>query len=365
MTLDLGALVERVAPILVFLVAITLVAEICDLSGLFDVAAHRAARLARGRVAVLWLLVVVLAVACTILLSLDTTAVLLTPVAITVARQVGAPPLPFAMTTLWLANTASLLLPVSNLTNLLALHPFRDLQVDTFGYIRLMAPPAAAAVVATVAVLWLLHRRELTGGYTTPPPDEPHDLVLTRIAGVVCVLLAPAFVLGVQPALASLPAAAILLAATYWRAPELLRRISLPWLTVVGVCVLFLVVQAALDWGLKEWLQTVVGGGHSLSALLRVSGVGALAANGINNLPAYLALEPTATDSPARLAALLVGVNAGPIVTMWGSVATLLWAQRCRSAGLKVDARRIAGAGALCAVTVVVAATATLAATAS
>jgi arsenical pump membrane protein len=48
--------------------------------------------------------------------------VLLTPLAITVARQVGIPALPFAMTTLWLANTASLLLPVSNLTNLLALH---------------------------------------------------------------------------------------------------------------------------------------------------------------------------------------------------------------------------------------------------
>ncbi|NUO89586.1 MAG: arsenic transporter, partial [Dermatophilaceae bacterium] len=78
--LDLAQLVERVAPILVFLVAITLVAEICDLAGLFDVAAHYAARLARGHVVVLWLLVVVLAVASTTVLSLDTTAVLLTPV---------------------------------------------------------------------------------------------------------------------------------------------------------------------------------------------------------------------------------------------------------------------------------------------
>ena len=194
----------------------------------------------------LWLLVVALAVCAPSLLSLDTTAVLLTPVAITVARQVGAPPLPFAMTTLWLANTASLLLPVSNLTNLLALHPFAALGVGTLGYITLMAAPAVVAILVTVAVLWLLHRRDLRGTYDTPPAAEPHDLVLVQIAAGVCALLAPAFVLGVQPALASVPAAGILVAATYWRAPELLRRIRMPWLTVMGICVLFLVIDAAL-----------------------------------------------------------------------------------------------------------------------
>jgi len=184
-----------------------------------------------------------------------------------------------------------------------------------------------------------------------------------QIAAGVCALLAPAFVLGVQPALASVPAAGILVAATYWRAPELLRRIRMPWLTVLGICVLFVVIDAALRAGLEAWLQTIVGHGTGPVALLRVSGIGMLTSNGINNLPAYLALEPTVTDSARRLAALLIGVNAGPIITMWGSVATLLWASRCRSAGLTVDAGRIARTGALCAVAVVGAATLALAAT--
>ncbi len=363
MLFDVTQLVERVAPILVFLVAITLVAEICDLAGLFDVLAHHAARVARGRVIVLWLLIVGLSVVSTVVLSLDTTAVLLTPVAITVARQVGAPALPFAMTTLWLANTASLLLPVSNLTNLLALHPFSELGVGTLGYIRLMALPALAAVVATVAVLWVLHRRDLRSTYATPPRAEPHDRVLMQITGGACIVLAAAFVLGVQPALASLPAAGLLLAATYWRAPELLRRIRMPWVTVLGICILFLVIDAALRLGLEAWLRTIVGQGTGVADLLRVSGLGALTSNAVNNLPAYLALEPTVADSPDRLAALLIGVNAGPIITMWGSVATLLWASRCRSAELTVDAGRIARTGALCAVTVVTAATLALAAT--
>ena len=45
----------------------------------------------------------------------------------------------------------------------------------------------------------------------------------------------------------------------------------------------------------------------------------------VNNLPAYLALEPVAADAPQRLMALLIGVNGGPLVTPWASLATLLW----------------------------------------
>ena len=65
------------------------------------------------------------AAATTTVLNLDTTAVLLTPVMLALARKAGIAVIPLAMTTVWLANTASLLLPVSNLTNLLAREPGR------------------------------------------------------------------------------------------------------------------------------------------------------------------------------------------------------------------------------------------------
>jgi arsenical pump membrane protein len=70
-------LVERIAPVLVFLVAVTVIAELADEAKVFDVAAREAAHLARGRVWRLWLLMVVLATGLTIVLSLDTCAVLL------------------------------------------------------------------------------------------------------------------------------------------------------------------------------------------------------------------------------------------------------------------------------------------------
>ncbi|MEO5745880.1 MAG: SLC13 family permease [Terracoccus sp.] len=359
---DPAQLAERVLPVLAFLIAITVVAEICDVSGVFDEAAHYAARLARGRVLVLWGLVVVLACACTILLSLDTTAVLLTPVAIAVASQVGAAPLPFAMAALWLANTASLLLPVSNLTNLLALNRFSQLNVTVIDYVRLMWAPALTAIVLTVALLWLLHRRDLTGRYATPPRAEPHDRPLMLVSALVAAALGPAFVAGITPAWPAGIGAVLLVAVTGWRAPELLPRISVPWRAALGVTVLFVVVDITLRAGLGPWLTDVVGQGDSGPALLRLSSIGALTSNGINNLPAYLAFEVTADTSPVRLAALLVGVNAGPIVTMWGSLATILWAQRCRAAGVRVSPGRIAATGLVCAIVVVTGATVALAA---
>ena len=190
-------LVERVGPVIGFLVALTIVAEISERAGVFDVAAHWAARVARGSVLRLWLLIVVLAVASTIVLSLDTTAVLLTPVVLAVARQAKLDGTLFALTTVWLANTASLLLPVSNLTNLLALHSFSRIP-DHPSYLSVMWRPALAAILATVVVAAILYRRQLRGRYVTARPADPHDRVLLLTAAGVCVALGPLFVSGIM-----------------------------------------------------------------------------------------------------------------------------------------------------------------------
>ncbi|WP_230208250.1 ArsB/NhaD family transporter [Microlunatus sp. Gsoil 973] len=104
---------------------------------------------------------------------------------------------------------------------------------------------------------------------------------------------------------------------------------------MIGVSVLFLLVQFAHDHGLGRLLGAVAGHGDSGGDLLRLGAVAAAGSNLVNNLPAYLALEPLA-DTGHRIAALLIGVNAGPLILPWGSLATLLWAARCRAAGVRV-----------------------------
>ena len=102
---------------------------------------------------------------------------------------------------------------------------------------------------------------------------------------------------------------------------------------------LFLAVAALEAAGSRALVEVVAGAGDDLLSLWQLSGVGMLAANAVNNLPAYLALESVA-DSPARLGALLAGVNAGSLITPWASLATLLWHQRLHAVGVDVPWRR-------------------------
>ena len=341
---DFVDLATRVGPILVFLVAITVVAELADGIGLFAIIARWAAVLGRGSVLGLWLLVVLVATVATAVLSLDTTAVLLTPVVLVLARRLGLGQELFAFTAVWLANTASLILPVSNLTNLLAYARLRPAGV---AFTPLMWAPALAVWVVTVVLLGVVFRRRLRGRYEVPKPFPVDDRLLLFVAGVVSAGLGPAFVLGADVTVAALIGALVLVIACLVRRPRLVGWRLLPWPLVLGVSVLFVLVEIAHAYGLTTLVTELVGQGDEWADLLRLAGVSAVAANLLNNLPAYLAVEPSALDSPVRLAALLVGVNAGPLITPWASLATLLWAGRCRAAGLQVSWLRFAGLGAV------------------
>ena len=295
-----------------------------------------------GRAWVLWLFVVVLATVSTIFLSLDTTAVLLTPVVIVVARSVGLPVLPFALTTVWLANSASLLLPVSNLTNLLAAEklPF----FSPLRFAALMLVPATVAIVVPCVLLFLIYRRSLLAHYDAPTLAAPDDRVLLWASGIVVVAILPALVCGIPVWIPALVGAVVLTGIFLIRRPSTVRFSLLPWQLVLFAGGLFVVVAAASSLGLGAILSAVAGQGNGTLALLRLSGVGAAGANLVNNLPAYLALESTA-DSPLRTAALLIGVNAGPLILPWASLATLLWAQRLRALGVEFSWWRFVGLG--------------------
>ncbi|KTS06262.1 arsenic transporter [Microbacterium testaceum] len=342
---DALAVADRVWPILLFVVAVTIVAELASKAGLFDVVAARLARVARGRTVWLWVLVVALATVATAFLSLDTTAVLLTPVVVSMAVARKLDPLPFAFVTVVLANTASLVLPVSNLTNLLASEALGGGH-DPVAFLALLGPSALIAIAVSVVVLTLVFLRRLPKTYPDAASPTVSDPLLLRVAGIVTVALLPLLVVGLEPWMPALGAAIVLVAAFAWRAPAALGIRLVPWSLLVFAGGLFLAVGALEALGIGRVTSVLAGTGDDLVSLWQVAGVGALAANGINNLPAYLALESVA-GSPARLAALLIGVNAGPIVTPWASLATLLWHDRLVAAGIEVKWGRFIVLGAV------------------
>ncbi|MEV8215024.1 SLC13 family permease [Leifsonia sp. NPDC077715] len=351
---------DRVWPILLFVVAITVVTELAAEAGVFTVLAQQTARWGRGRAWVLWLLVVVVAALSTVFLSLDTTAVLLTPVVIVMARHAGLNPLPFALTTVWMANAGSLLLPVSNLTNLLAQHSMGDPSPAAFA--ALMWAPALVAMIVPMIVVFVIARRSLLVRYETGEEDGIEDRVLFWVSGAVVVALVPLLVSGLPVWLPTTIAAVVLVVLFLVRRRGVVRFGLLPWQLVLLASGLFLFIEALHAAGLGTLMATVSGTGESPLALLRLSLTGLVGANAIDNLPAYLALEPVA-ESPARLAALLIGVNAGPLITPWASLATLLWHQRLTSFDVEIRWSRYMLLGLIVAPVTVVLATLALSAT--
>lgn len=387
----------RVAPLVAFLGTVIVLAELTSRAEVFDVVAARIARAGRGRYPLLFLLCVAFASVTTIALNLDTTAVLLTPVMLAMAARVGLAALPLAMTTVWLANTASLLLPVSNLTNLLAAD---RVALSPLGLAGRMWAPQLAAIAVTAACLWGFYWRrgrrgapgpggtapgagpgaalaaDLRSGagadaragadrYVPPGPYRPADPVLFRACALACGgFLLAILVADVELWLASATAAVAVVAAFAVRDRAALRLSLIPWRLLVMVPGMFLVVETVNANGLDTLLASAIGDDGGLAGMLRAAAVGAGLSNVLNNLPVYLAGEaavPLANHD--QLLALLVGTNAGPLITPWASLATLLWYERCHAYGVRVPLARLMGTGAVLTVMAVTASVAALAIT--
>ena len=346
MSTGLLEVAERVWPVLLFLVLIQVVADLCDDAGLFDVSAHVAARVAGGSRIALFVLFTALATVSTWVLSIDTTAVLLAPIGLAMAAELGLGALPFAFASIWLANSASLLLPVSNLTNLLAQE---HLGLGAAGFVRETWVPQLAVLVVVVAVLVVRHRRELRGSYAVPSGLPAYDPVLLWLAAAVVLLIGPAIVLGLPAWVVALAASVVLVAGFVVRRPAVVHPARLarlvPWSVLVFAIVLFVVVDLVVEHS-ADLLTSVFGTGTSLGDLARLAGVSGVLANGINNLPAYLVVEPFAASSD-RLVTTLVGVNVGPMLLAWGSLANLLWLRACRTRGLEISMVRFGLEGLL------------------
>jgi arsenical pump membrane protein len=318
--------VRHLAPVVAFLVTILVVSDVCSRAGLFDAAAQRVGAWSRGSAIRLFTGIYLLAAVVTVTLSLDATVVLLTPVVLAAAMSRAVPDEPGAYACLRMANSASLLLPVSNLTNLLAL-PHIDLTFT--GFAVRMAPVLAAVLVVEYIGLRLLFREPLgvlPGVDETPPrsvPAFPVVVVVLMLAGFAVV--SP---FGAQPWWVSTVAAVVL--AGWAGRRGLARPIQLVnaahpgfalWVLGLGV-----VVAALAEGFLGDVVRHLAPTSTGLAGLLVVAVLATGLAAVLTNLSATLLLVPVIAPlgTTAVLAALL-GLNIGSGLTWTGSLANLLW----------------------------------------
>jgi arsenical pump membrane protein len=318
-------------PTVGFLAAILVLSSLADEHGVFAYAGAMAASWSRGSPLRLLTAVFLIASVITAALSLDATIVLLTPVVLATAAAVAVRPGPHVYACTHLANSASLLLPVSNLTNLLA---FAASGLSFVAFAGLMALPWLAVIGVEYLVFRWVFAEDLT---TRVPRIPPRPVAAPRFALVVLAATLVGFglaeSLGVQPAWVAVTGALVLGADRLLRQPtSAAGRLVLAANPAFAAFVLALgiVVLAVRGSGAGAVIVRLIPGHGGFLGLLAIAALAAVLANLLNNLPATLMLVPLVSQRPGLVLAVLLGVNIGPNLTYVGSLATLLWRQVLR-----------------------------------
>jgi arsenical pump membrane protein len=361
------------APLL-FLLALLLLSLLIGKSGFFEWAAIRCANLARADGVALYRNTFVLGALITATLSLDTTAVILTPIVLALVKRLRTAALPYIALCAFVANVGSLGLPISNLTNILFAQTFH---VSFAAFAARMLLPQLVALVVTYALLRWYFRESL--GARFDPTSLPlaasvvpsHGYFVTSVVVLVAVLAgyfiaprfgAPAYVV----AFAGVIVLALVGLVSRQVQPRALREVS--WGVFPFVIGLFIAVRALENLGFSALAVSALARlhDHALCHMFASAALTALASNIVNNLPAALLardiLGAAHAHAPLIFSALL-GANAGSIVTPFGSLATMLVISLARDAGTEVSIGRMVRFGALLAPVVVLLTTLALAAT--
>ena len=337
---------------LLFLLSLLALSLLISKSGFFEWAAIRCAQVAKGDAHSLYRNAFVAGAIITAILSLDTTAVMLTPVMLALVKRLKVPAAPYVVLCAFVANVGSLALPISNLTNLL----FADAFHQTFAaFAARMIAPQLVALVTTYAVLRWHFRRELPkrfDGESLPDPasvvpNHAYFLFCVTVLAVVliCFFLAP--LMGLEPYVFAFAGSAVLAFAGMAGGRVRIRAArELAWDLFPFVIGLFIAVQGLENLGIvgveSGWLASMRPG--SPEKLLSAAGATALASNFMNNLPAALIARSVLLRSHSHMGtvlAALIGADAGPMITPFGSLATMLVFAFARRDGEEVHAGRL------------------------
>lgn len=258
------------------------------------------------------------------LLNLDTAVVFMTPVLLQVARQRGLAEDPFLYGAVLMANSGSLLLPGSNLTNLIVLS--RDPMSGT-SFAAQLAPSWVAAVGMTIVFVVVVFHRKLVDSAARAATEPPPVRVGVGAAGVVA---AAVFMLVLpRPAVPTLVLGLAVALAARLRTTEM-ARIANPKLLLGLLALAVLLGTAARSGNWPGDLVRTAGAWESAWLAAAASVV-------VNNLPAAMVLS---AHLPRHPSALLLGLDLGPNLAPTGSLSAIFWLQVARANGARPSALR-------------------------
>jgi len=267
-----------------------------------------------------------------------------TPIVYVLTDKLEIDSLPYLFACAFVANTASLFLPISNLTNIL-IYDLLHLSFARFALV--MAGPNLAALVVNVGLFFAIFRRRIPRYVPTNCLIMPERLPGFAVAAVgLGAVLGGLLAFGIAGLPLAVPAcvgAVMLGGSALVRRRVTMRRLNagIAWPLFPFVLAMFAVIRGVE----QTWLPRLpaLSTSNGLPNLLLVAFGTAVGANLVNNVPMIAAmiglLRGTGATIPDHLAfATLIGTNIGPSVLTFGSLATMLWLALVRKRGVVVTA---------------------------
>jgi len=296
------------------------------------------------------------------LLSNDATALILTPIVFNLVKKLELDPLPFTFACVFIADTASFVLPVSNPINIILLDAFH---LSLGEFLRILLLPSIVVIALNILLFRLIFRRRTSGRFDAAALGNPaagvRDVDYFRFTLVVLGLVAVAYItcslFQIPLSLVAVGGALALFIGGLARGATSPQRTArmISWPIFGFIAGMLLLVRAVEDAGIAQAFghALLAAGGaqgdghHSTLALVGVTTIGsALGANLINNIP--MAFVMTAVlrhishlarrSQLALIGATIFGCDLGPNLTTVGSLAKVFWLLLLRQRGLKVSA---------------------------
>lgn len=337
------------------LISLFILSETLESNGFFTWAALHLARIARGSGWRLYVLVLLLTTGVTALLANDGAVLMLTPIFATLLLNIYPDErsrLPYIFAAGFFADAMSAIFVPSNLTNIIIAD---DNHLSFARVATWMAIPMICVFVVGAGAFAARFRTRLGKPYDTHMLRAPTEAIRDHtvfVAGwiILCALIAGYFIIGelhLPFCLVAGSAALVMLALVQLRrlrpAAEVLR--TAPWNILIYALGMFVVITAAFDTHVLSFLTQplrahVIPPAVPLGALFS-GGLLALLSAAVNNLPAaltgVLALRAVPHPAPMAIYAIILGVDIGPKLTPFGSLATLLWLGILDKHGIRIS----------------------------
>ncbi len=336
-----------------FFLGLMLTAAVADMARFFDWAAALAAGAAAGSGRGLLLNVLLLGALITTFLSNDATAIILTPVVYSVVTRLRLRVMPYLFAVSFMANAASMTLPISNPINVLTgdkLHA--SLAVYEEHLLAASLASIAITVVVFLAVFWRTVDRPFAFDWRTAMSSAMADRGFFVPVAIGLAVLAAAYLigsallwpLGVVAATGGTGLMAI--AALRGRVSREHVRAHVSPTLFIYVGALFVLVRAVQDAGVTGALVAGAASHASSASSAAISGLlgSSVLSNLVNNLPGVLVFISGAQAGGVQLGlrepflfGALAGADLGPNLTPVGALSTMLWLVIVRRRGIEVS----------------------------